>query len=58
MRKPSRQLMLRSMWVSKMSVMLVGGLVEVFLGIDAENKALEDVATPLSGATTRPRATG
>lgn len=50
--------MLRSMWLSKMSVMRVGGLVEVFLGIDAENRALEDVATPLSGATTRPRATG
>lgn len=40
------------------AVMLIGGLVEVFLGIDAENKALEDVATPLSAATTRPRATG
>ena len=30
------------------AVMVVGGLVEVFLGIDAENKSLEDVATPLS----------
>jgi len=29
-------------------VMIAGGLVEVFLGIDAENKPLEDVATPLS----------
>jgi hypothetical protein len=28
--------------------MIVGGLVEVFLGIDAEGKSLEDVATPLS----------
>jgi MFS family permease len=40
------------------AVMVVGGLVEVFLGVDAENKALEDVATPLSAATSRPRATG
>jgi len=30
------------------AVMIVGGLVEVFLGVDAENKSLEDVATPLS----------
>jgi len=30
------------------AVMVAGGLVEVFLGVDAENKALEDVATPLS----------
>jgi len=30
------------------AVMVVGGLVEVFLGVDAENKSLEDVATPLS----------
>jgi hypothetical protein len=30
------------------AVMVAGGLVEVFLGIDAENKSLEDVATPLS----------
>jgi MFS family permease len=40
------------------AVMIAGGLVEVFLGVDAENKALEDVATPLSAATSRPRATG
>ncbi|GAB3590666.1 MFS transporter [Angustibacter peucedani] len=39
-------------------VMVVGGLVEVFLGIDAEGKSLEDVATPLSAVRTRPRATG
>ena len=30
------------------AVMVLGGLVEVFLGVDAENKSLEDVATPLS----------
>ena len=29
-------------------IMIVGGLVEAFLGIDAENQSLEDVATPLS----------
>jgi MFS family permease len=29
-------------------VMVLGGLVEVFLGVDAEGKSLEDVATPLS----------
>jgi hypothetical protein len=31
--------------------MIVGGLVEVFLGIDAEGKSLEDVANPLSAVT-------
>ncbi len=30
------------------SVMAIGGLVEVFLGIDAERKSLEDLAQPLS----------
>lgn len=30
------------------AVMVAGGLVEIFLGVDAENKSLEDVATPLS----------
>jgi MFS family permease len=29
-------------------IMIVGGLVAAFLGVDAENKSLEDVATPLS----------
>jgi MFS family permease len=29
-------------------VMIIGGLVEVFLGVAAEGKSLEDVATPLS----------
>jgi MFS family permease len=29
-------------------VMIIGGLAEVFLGVDAERQALEDVATPLS----------
>ncbi len=39
-------------------VMFIGGVVEIFLGIDAEQQSLEDVATPLSAVTTRPRATG
>ncbi len=39
-------------------VMVIGGVVEVLLGVDAEGKALEDVATPLSAVRTRPRATG
>ena len=29
-------------------LMIAGGLVEVFLGVDAEQKSLEDVAEPLS----------
>jgi MFS family permease len=33
-------------------VMIIGGLVEVFLGIDAEGQSLEDIASPLS--STRP----
>ncbi len=32
-------------------VMLVGGLVEAFIGIDAEQQSLEDVARPLSAVT-------
>jgi MFS family permease len=39
-------------------VMIIGGIVEVFLGVDAEGKSLEHVAAPLSAVTTRPRATG
>ena len=39
-------------------VMVVGGIVEIFLGIDAEGKSLEDVAAPLSAVTSRPRVTG
>ncbi len=29
-------------------VMMIGGIVEIFLGVDAEGKSLEDVAPPLS----------
>ncbi|MFC7535513.1 MFS transporter [Actinoplanes sp. GCM10030250] len=39
-------------------VMAIGGIVEAVIGIDAEGKSLEDVATPLSAVTSRPRATG
>jgi hypothetical protein len=35
------------------AVMIAGGLVETFLGIDAEGKSLEEVATPLSAAPQR-----
>ena len=39
--------------------MIVGGVAEIFLGIDAEGKSLEDVAVPLSAVgATRPRVTG
>ena len=34
--------------------MLAGGLIEAFLGIDAEGRSLEDLARPL-GATDAPR---
>jgi MFS family permease len=40
------------------AVMIIGGVVEWILGVDAEGKSLEDVAVPLSAVTTRPRATG
>ena len=28
--------------------MIIGGLVAVFLGVDAEGKSLEDIASPLA----------
>ncbi|HYY18618.1 MAG TPA: MFS transporter, partial [Streptosporangiaceae bacterium] len=31
-------------------IMILGGLVEVFLGIDAEGKPLEEIAAPLTKA--------
>ena len=33
------------------AVMMIGGLVEVFLGVNAEGKSLEDVASPLSSVS-------
>jgi hypothetical protein len=35
------------------AVMILGGLTEVFLGVDAEQKSLEDVAEPLSAQSVR-----
>jgi MFS family permease len=35
------------------AVMILGGLVEVFLGVAAEGKSLEDIATPLSAVRTK-----
>ena len=32
------------------AVMILGGLTEVFLGVNAEQKPLEDVAEPLSAS--------
>jgi MFS family permease len=37
-------------------VMVAGGIVEIFLGIAAENKSLEDVASPLSAVRRVPEA--
>jgi hypothetical protein len=34
------------------AIMIIGGLVEVFLGIDAEGKSLETVTKPLTAAAT------
>jgi MFS family permease len=39
-------------------VMIVGGLVAAFLGVSAEGKSLEDVATPLSARRPGTRAEG
>jgi MFS family permease len=36
------------------AVMVLGGLVEVFLGIDAEGRSLEDLALPLGATSVRP----
>ncbi|HWE64612.1 MAG TPA: MFS transporter [Chloroflexota bacterium] len=35
-------------------LMIAGGLVEFFFGVDAEGKSLEDVGAPLSQATSTP----
>ncbi|HYZ15990.1 MAG TPA: MFS transporter [Candidatus Acidoferrum sp.] len=37
-------------WLTGAALMIVGGIVEIVLGIDAENKPLEDVAAPLTQA--------
>jgi hypothetical protein len=35
-------------------IMIAGGLVEIFLGINAEGKSLEDVTKPLTATSTEP----
>lgn len=35
------------------AVMILGGLTEVFLGVNAEQKSLEDIAEPLSAQSVR-----
>ncbi len=32
-------------------VMIIGGVVDIFLGVDAEQKSLEDIASPLSSVS-------
>jgi MFS family permease len=39
-------------------IMVIGGVVEIVLGVNAEGQSLEDVAAPLSAVKHRPRATG
>jgi hypothetical protein len=38
--------------------MAIGGIVEWFLGIDAEGQSLEDITKPLTAATPAPAAAG
>jgi MFS family permease len=33
------------------AVMMVGGIIEIFLGVEAERQSLEDIATPLSAVS-------
>jgi MFS family permease len=50
----SNRSMLTIGYVIGAAVMVVGGLVEIFLGIAAEQKSLEDIASPLSAVRTVP----
>jgi MFS family permease len=43
-------------WTFGAALMMIGGVVELVLGIDAEQKSLEDVAAPLSAAGSQPQA--
>jgi MFS family permease len=43
-------------WTFGAVLMMIGGVVELVLGVDAERKSLEDVAPPLSAAGTQPQA--
>jgi MFS family permease len=40
--------MLAMGWIAGAVLMMIGGVVEIVLGVDAERKSLEDVASPLS----------
>ncbi|HEV2642557.1 MAG TPA: hypothetical protein VGT98_07615 [Candidatus Elarobacter sp.] len=40
--------MLAAGWLFGAALMIVGGVVEIVLGVDAEGKSLEDVAAPLT----------
>jgi MFS family permease len=37
-------------WIAGAALMIIGGIVEIFLGVDAERKPLEDIASPLTVA--------
>ncbi|GAC1576280.1 MAG: MFS transporter [Candidatus Elarobacter sp.] len=37
-------------WIFGAVLMIVGGIVEIFLGVDAERRSLEDIAAPLTQA--------
>jgi MFS family permease len=38
------------------AIMIIGGIVELLIGIDAEGKSLEDITKPLTAADTQPLA--
>ncbi len=40
--------MLAAGWIGGAVLMMIGGIVEIVLGVDAERKSLEDVAAPLT----------
>jgi MFS family permease len=48
--------MLAYAWGAGAALMIVGGVVEIFLGVEAAQKPLEDVAAPLSASAARPQA--
>jgi MFS family permease len=45
----SREMLARG-WIFGAVLMIVGGIVEIILGVDAERKSLEDIAAPLTQA--------
>ena len=48
--------MLAFAWGAGAVLMIAGGIVEIFLGVDAEQKSLEDIAAPLSASSAQPQA--